>query len=165
MHRFKFILRAFFESVKVTVESFILPTGNYLIPSLLVSLAILVVVIISTILGLPRLLDIPGTLLGCVLLGGILFIERSERSEVSNFYRAAKTRVQSVVGRKEGPAPDTTAEVVGSNSSDSSEGSTDRPKSGGPDNNSAIDDWCSSGNSEPVETASQEPDDKGSFTE
>ena len=165
MHRFKFILRAFFESIKVSVESFILPTGSYLIPSLIVSLVILVVVIISAIFNLPRILDIPGVALGVLLLGGILIIERSERSEVSNFYRTVTKSVQSVVGGKKRSASSETAEVAVNNTEESELGSRERQESSGPANDNEINDWCTRGDTAAVNAPVEEQDDRCSTEE
>ena len=96
------VLRALFESVKYSVEAFSLPTGKHLLPSLLFGVIILIVSIICALFKLPCVIEWPGALLGCLVLVTILIIERSERREVSAFYRAAANRVQSVIqGAKE----------------------------------------------------------------
>lgn len=134
MDKLKIILRAFFESVKVSLETFILPTGKYLLPAVAVAFVILIVTIVSNIFGVFTLLSIPGAALGLLVLLGICFIERRERSEISNLYRAAQTRVQAVISRKARPSSSESAEVDGSDSEtgtagDSEQGGDDRPGS------------------------------------
>ena len=100
MEKLKLVLKVFFESVKISLSTFILPTGTYLLPAVCISFAILVVTIICKIFDLFTLLDIPGAALGCAVLLGICFIERKERSEISNIYRTVASTVSAVTNRK-----------------------------------------------------------------
>lgn len=93
------VLRAFFESVKYSVEAFSLPTGKHLLPSLLFGIIILITSVICKVFDLPYFLSWEGALLGVIILVVILIIERRERNEVSAFYRVASNSVQSVVQR------------------------------------------------------------------
>lgn len=113
MEKLKLVLKVFFESVKVSLSTFILPTGTYLLPAVGISLVILVVTIICKIFGLFTLLDIPGAALGCAVLLGICFIERKERSEISNIYRTVASTVSAVANRKARTSASESAELDG----------------------------------------------------
>lgn len=111
MDKLDFVLKALFQSIKVSIEAFTLPTGKHLIPAFLISLGILVVTIICTIFGWFTVIQIPGAILGVLILLGIIIIERNERSEVSNFYRAVTTGIKNVTNRQANATPDEPAEV------------------------------------------------------
>ena len=125
MERLKVILRVLFESVKVSIETFILPTGTYLLPSVCISAVILVVTILCKIFHVFTLLDIPGAVLGLVVLLGICFIERKERSDISNIYRAAQARVTAITRRQSRATVDAPDEI--DNDGDNSGGSGSGP--------------------------------------
>lgn len=160
MDKVKLVLRAFFESVKVSLESFILPTGKYLLPSLVVAIVILIVTVISTICGLFTLTSIPGALLGVLVLAGIYFVERGERHEISNFYRTAQTRVQAVIGRKEGPSSSEPAQIDGSNPEPSASGDTGSSGDDGHSSDTGVADGSPAGNQEFSSTSSEGLDDR-----
>lgn len=160
MDKVKIILRAFFESVKVSLETFILPTGKYLLPAVVVAFVILVITIVSNIFGVFTLLSIPGAALGLLVLLGICFIERRERSEISNFYRAAQTRVQAVIGRKERPSSSEPAEVNGSNSETSADGDTGESGDDGLGSDTRVTNGSTAGDTELSGTTVEEQDDR-----
>lgn len=116
MDKLKIVLRAFFDSVRMSLETFILPTGTYLLPAVVISVVILIVTIICKLFDVFTLIDIPGAALGVALLLGICFIERKERNDISNIYRTVASRVSSVVNRKAGTPSDEPVELDGGSS-------------------------------------------------
>lgn len=160
MDKLKIILKAFFESIKVSLETFILPTGKYLLPSVAVAAGIFAVTVVASILNVFTFLSIPGTGLGLLVLLGICFIERSERSEISNIYRAAQTRVRAVVSRKAGPASSEPVEVDGSDSEASSSGDEGSSGDGGLVSDTGVTDGSTSGDTEPSGVTAEGQDDR-----
>ena len=100
MDKLNLVLKALFQSVRVSVETFTLPTGQHLIPAFLISLSIFVVTLVCKLFGLFTVIQWPGALLGTLVLLGIIIVERSERSEVSNFYRVVAKGVNHITNRK-----------------------------------------------------------------
>lgn len=111
MDKLDIVLKALFQSIKISVEAFTLPTGKHLIPAFLTSLGILVITIICQIFGWFTVIKVPGALLGVLVLLGIIIIERNERSEVSNFYRAVATGIKNVTNRQTSTTTDESVEV------------------------------------------------------
>lgn len=160
MDKVKVVLRAFFESVKVSLETFILPTGKYLLPAVGVAAVILLVTIICRIFDVFTLLSIPGAALGLLVLLGICFIERRERSEISNFYRAAQTRVQAVISRKARPSSGEPVEVNGSNITPGTAGNAEQSGDDRPGSDDRLINGGTTGDTEPSRIASEGQDDR-----
>lgn len=160
MDKVKIVLRAFFESVKVSLETFILPTGKYLLPAVGIAFVILLVTIVSKILGVFTLLSIPGAALGLLVLLGICFIERRERSEISNLYRAAQTRVQAVISRKERLTSSESAEVNGSDTQSGTVGDTEQGGDDRPGSDTELTTGSTTGDTEPGGATSERQDDR-----
>lgn len=123
------IIDTLFLAVKKSTEEFTMPTGKHLLPATIIAGSIFVVTLIMSLFGFPVVLSPWGALLGTVVLGAVCFMERSERSEISNLYRVAREGVKNLASWKKRPAINPSDTVPENNTVISGSGTDGEPRS------------------------------------